>query len=154
MIQEFLRSVPLFQDLDDDELAQVLMVGVVRRHREGATILTDGTPGGQLHLIHAGQVRISKVVPGVGEEALTILNAGEFFGEMEFLDGAPASAHAFAHTDCEVLSIPHGEVRLMMGSRPELAAKFLWAFARTLAARLREADQKLASLFALSRAHT
>jgi hypothetical protein len=38
-----------------------------------------------------------------------------------------------------------------MESRPDLSAKFLWAFARALAARLREANQRMASLLAISR---
>jgi CRP/FNR family cyclic AMP-dependent transcriptional regulator len=151
VIQEFLRSVPLFHELDDDELAQVLMVGVVKRYPAGASILTEGAAGGQLHVIHEGQVRISKTVPGAGEEALTILQAGDFFGEVEFFDGAPASAHAIAHANCEILSIPHREMQALMLSRPALSAKFLWAFARTLAARLRETNQKMTSLFAISR---
>jgi len=152
MIQEFLRTVPLFRELDDDELAQVLMAGLVRRYAEGAVILTEGAPGGQLHVIHEGQVRISKVVPGVGEEALTILQPGEFFGEVEFLDGSPASAQAVAHTECEILAIPHREMDVLMRERPEMASKFLWAFSRTLAMRLRETNQKMATLFAISRA--
>lgn len=151
MIQEFLKTVPIFRELDDEELIQVLMIGLVRRFAAGSTILTEGQPGGQLIVIHEGQVRISKVVPGVGEEALTILQPGDFFGELELLDGAPAAAHAVAHTDCEVLSIPHREVEALMAERPALAAKFLRAFGRRLAARLRETNQRLASLFAMSR---
>ena len=151
MIQQFLRSVPLFAELDDDELAHVLMVGVTRRHPQGAVIITEGSPGGQLHIIQSGKVRISKVVPGVGEEALTILGECDFFGEVEFFDHAPASAQAIAHTDCDVFSIPHGEVAELMSTRPDLSAKFLWAFARTLARRLRETNQRMASLFAISR---
>jgi len=151
VIQEFLRTVPLFRELEDDELAQVLMAGLVKRFPQGAVILTEGSPGGQLNVIHEGQVRISKVVPGVGEEALTILQPGDFFGDIEFFDGAPSSAHALAHTDCEVLSIPHHEMESMMRDRPEMASKFLWAFCRTLAARLRETNQKMATLFAISR---
>jgi CRP/FNR family transcriptional regulator, cyclic AMP receptor protein len=151
VIQQFLRSVALFRDLDDEELAQVLMVGLLKRYPQESVILQEGAPGGQLHVIHIGRVRISKVVPGVGEEALTILDPGHFFGEVSFFDGAPASAHAIAHTDCEILTLPHGEVRAMMQSRPALAAKFLWAFSRTLAGRLRESNQKIASLFAIAR---
>jgi CRP-like cAMP-binding protein len=151
MIQEFLRSVSLFRDLDDEELAHVLMVGMTRRYTQEAVILTEGTPGGQLHVIVQGRVRISKVVPGVGEEALTILGPADFFGEVEFFDGAPASAHAIAHSDCEVFAIPHDEVRTMMESHPALCAKFLWAFSRTLATRLRESNQKISSLFAIAR---
>jgi CRP/FNR family cyclic AMP-dependent transcriptional regulator len=151
MIQEFLRSVSLFRDLDDEELALILMVGMTRRYSQEAVILTEGTLGGQLHVIVQGRVRISKVVPGVGEEALTILGPSQFFGEVEFFDGAAASAHAIAHSDCEVFAIPHQEVQAMMDTRPALAAKFLWAFSRTLAGRLRESNQKISSLFAIAR---
>ena len=152
MIQEFLRTVPLFAELDDDELAHVLMAGMVRRYAEGALILKEASEGGQLHVIHQGRVRIGKLVPGVGEEALTILGPGEYFGEVEFLDGGTACAQAVAHTDCEILAIPHAEVAALM-DRPELASKFLWVFARTLAGRLRESNQRVVSLFALSRLH-
>jgi len=151
VIQQSLRSVSLFRDLEDEELAQVLMVGMLKKYAQGVVILTEGTPGGQLHVIHQGRVRISKLVPGVGEEALAILGPGEFFGEVEFFDGAPASAHAIAHSDCEILSIPHQEVKVLMESRPALSAKFLWAFGRTLAGRLRESNQKISSLFAIAR---
>ena len=47
MIQEFLRTVPLFRELDDDELAQILMVGLVKRYPEGTQILTEGESGGR-----------------------------------------------------------------------------------------------------------
>ncbi len=151
MIQEFLRGVPLFRDLDDDDLAQLLMAGRVRRFAEGTPVLTEGASGGELHVIHTGKVRISKVVPGVGEEALAILEPGDFFGELEFFDGAPASAHAIAHGECEILSIPHQEMRGLIKNRPELSARFLWAFGGTLARRLRETNHKMAMLFAISR---
>jgi CRP/FNR family cyclic AMP-dependent transcriptional regulator len=151
MIQEFLKTVSLFRDLDDEELAHVLMVGLQKRYSQETVILTEGAPGGQLQVIHQGRVRISKVVPGVGEEALTILGPGDFFGEVEFFDGSPASAHAIAHSDCEVFTIPHHEVRAMMDSHPALCAKFLWAFSRTLATRLRDSNQKISSLFSIAR---
>jgi CRP/FNR family transcriptional regulator, cyclic AMP receptor protein len=151
MIQEFLRTVPLFQDLDDEGLTQVLLVALVKRYPAGSQILVEEQPGGQLHILRDGEVRISKMVPGLGEEALTILRPGEFFGEVEFFDGSPASAHAIAHTDCEILQIPHEEMRALVKSHPELAARFFWAFGRTLASRLRETNQRLASLLAISR---
>jgi CRP-like cAMP-binding protein len=153
LIQQFLRTLPLFEDLPDDDLAQVLMVGLVKRYAGGATIVPEGSlgGGGQLHLIHQGKVRISKLIPGMGEEALAILQAGDFFGELEFLDGGPASTQATAHSDCEILTIPHGDILALMERRPELSAKFLWTFARGLASRLRESNQRMASLLAISK---
>ena len=151
MIQDFLRTVELFGDLEDDELAHVLMVGMVKRHRAGNVILTEGASGGHLHVIHQGSVRLSKHVPGAGEEALTILGPGEIFGETEFFDGLAPSAHVIAHTDCAVLSIPHAEVRALMEHRPALTGKILWALGRTVARRVRESHRQMASLFAISR---
>ncbi len=151
MIQEFLREVELFRELDDDELAQALMAGLVRRYPAGAVILDEGLHAGQLMVIHEGQVRISKSIPGVGEEALAVLHPGEFFGEVAFFDGLGSSAQAIANTDCELWCIPHREMRRLMDQQPTLSAKFLWAFARTLAVRLRQTDEKMAAVLAISR---
>jgi CRP/FNR family transcriptional regulator, cyclic AMP receptor protein len=150
-IQEFLRSVPLFHELDDEELTQLLLVARRRPFAEGTQILTEGEKGGHLHVIHEGSVRISKVVPGLGQEALVILQQGDVFGEVEFFDGAPSSAHATAHTDCEVVSVSHAEMRELIRTHPMLTAKFFWAFGRTLASRLRDTNQRIASLLAMSR---
>ena len=151
MIQEFLKRVPLFEGLGDDDLAQLLMVGLVRRYNEGVLILAEGSAGRALRVIRKGQVRIGKVIPGVGEEALAILRPGEFFGELELLDGAPAAANAVAHTRCEIFSIPHNEILSLMRGRPELGRQFLLAFGRTLAERLRSTNQQLASFLALAK---
>ena len=43
------------------------------------------------------------------------------------------------------------EFRALMASRPDVSAKFLWAFARTLASRLRDSNKRLGSLLAISR---
>jgi CRP/FNR family cyclic AMP-dependent transcriptional regulator len=151
VIQQFLRQLGLFKDLDDEDLTHLLMIGLVRKYREGAPIIKEGVPGGRLHVICRGRVRISKIIPEVGEEALVILDAGNFFGEIELLDGGPASASAIAHCACETFSIPHGELKAMLASRPALSARFLWVFAETLATRLRETDRRLASVLALAR---
>jgi CRP/FNR family transcriptional regulator, cyclic AMP receptor protein len=150
MIEEFLKTVALFRGVSDDDLAQVLMFSMVKRYAQESVILAEGSPGGRLHLIHAGQVRLSKLVPGLGEEALMILGPGDLFGEAEFFDSAPSSTHAIAHCDCEVMAIPHREMEAMLRARPDLAAKFHWALGRALAARLRETNQKLGAVLAMS----
>lgn len=151
MLQDFFRDVRLFRDLEDDDLAHLLMVGMVRQYPQGAVVLREGAPGGNLSVVHYGQVRVSKIVPGLGEEALTILVPGDFFGEVEFLDGAPASASVIAHTDCEIFSIPHGDIRTLMREKPELSARLLWTLGQTLSQRLRETNRKVVTLINLSR---
>jgi CRP/FNR family transcriptional regulator, cyclic AMP receptor protein len=150
MIQQLLKRNPLFRELDDEELTQILMVGRVRRFSSGTSILTEGEPGGSLYLVTDGEVRVTKAVPGVGAEALSILAAGEIFGEVEFFDGSPAAAGVVAHRDCEVFLLPHDEIESLLRNRPLLAAKLFWAFGRTLASRLRESNRRMAALLAMS----
>jgi len=150
-LQGFLQSTPLFAGLDEVIIRKLLLVSLVRRFRPRAEILKEGAPGGLLHLVRSGEVRISKLVPSGGEEALAVVGPGEFFGEVEFFDGAPPSAHAIAHTDCEIVSIPHQDLRRLMESRPDLGEKLLWAFARSFARRLRETNERLAGLLSISR---
>jgi len=140
MIQEFLRTVPLFRELDDDELAQILMMGLVKRYPETTAILTEGESGGCLHVITEGEVRISKHVPGLGEEALSILKAGDFFGE-ECLAGQPfRMATVSALTEGTLLVIEKREMfRLLHGSAPIAD----WFLSHTLA-RLRRIEDDLA----------
>ena len=152
MLHEFLKTTELFGRLDDDALARVLMIGLIRRHVAGADILSEGGSGGFLHVIHRGRVRVSKLVGGVGEEALVILEPGDFFGELEFFDGVAAAAHVVAHTDCELLSIPHSELREVMTTDPNLGRTLLWAFGCAMSRRIRDTNDRLAALLSISKA--
>jgi CRP-like cAMP-binding protein len=148
---EFLRRVRLFESLDVPELAEILMLGMVKEFAKDEVIFEDGAPGDSFYVIYDGSVRISKVFQHMGEEALTILGAGEFFGEMSFFDDEPRSARAVAHEGVKLLEIKNSELKRHLADRSEVALKFLWAFARTLSQRVRDTNDKFSALFTISR---
>lgn len=148
---EFLRRVRLFEGLDVSELAELLMLGAVKEYRKDDVIFEDGSTGDSFFVIYDGAIRISKVFQQVGEEALTVLGAGEFFGEMSFFDDEPRSARAIAHDDAKLLEIRNQDLKAHLEKRPDVALKFLWAFARTLSQRVRDTNEKFSALFAISR---
>ena len=152
MLREFLGKTELFGPLEADALARILRIGVIRRHVAGADILCEGSSGEFLHLIHRGRVRISKLVPGVGEEALALLEPGDSFGEIEFFDSDASAAHVVAHTDCELLSIPHSELRELITSDQKLGRTLLWAFGRAMSRRIRDANDRLAARVSIPKA--
>jgi CRP-like cAMP-binding protein len=90
------------------------------------------------------------MVPGVGEEALAILETGQYFGEMSLIEDSPRSADAIAHTPCKVVEIPRDSLDQLMFTDKELAYVLLWTFVRTLSERLRETNDKIRAFFALS----
>ena len=55
----------------------------------GIDVFREGDEGDRLYLITKGAVRISRVMPGTGEEAITVLKRGACFGEMAVLDEGP-----------------------------------------------------------------
>ena len=89
-------------------------------------------------------MRISKHIPGVGEEALAILEKGDFFGEMALVDNEPRSADARAHANgTTVLTISRSVLNEILSVDVESAYQFLFILCRILTRRLREINLKI-----------
>jgi len=146
-----LKKIPLFANLTADHLQKVANIAAQKQARANEKIFHEGEIGTEMYLIGSGKVRISKMVPGVGEEALAILREGAFFGEMALLDDTPRSAHAFPHEGgARLIEFRVRELRELMGRDTPLACKMLWALCRTLAARLRDTNDRFQSLFIMT----
>ncbi len=92
-----------------------------------------------------------KEIEGAGEEALTILDKGSYFGEMALIDEFPRSASAVAHTDCRVLMMDKADFSRLLSRNKDLAYKLLWVFCQVLSQRLRDTNEKIIHLFAIAR---
>jgi CRP-like cAMP-binding protein len=69
---------------------------------------------------------------------------------MALIDDFPRSAHAIANTDVDLLTISKSEMDELLFFNQEIAYKLLGTFCRTLSARLRETNEKIAAFFAMS----
>jgi CRP/FNR family cyclic AMP-dependent transcriptional regulator len=145
-----LRRCALFESLSAEQVEKVAEIATGRDVAEGWPIFREGSTGDEMYVVVAGMVRISKEIPGAGEEALTLLGPGSYFGEMAAIDDAPRSADAVAHTACGLLAIRREDLDRLMFLDKDLAYAVLWAFVRTLSSRLRETTEKLRSFFALA----
>lgn len=150
MSQDILKKMVLFKELDDSEIVEILTLCNTKKYPEKATIFSDGDPANKIYLIREGEVRISKIFPGLGEEALAVLKGGDFFGEMSLIDEKVRSAHAIAHTACTLMEVPIEDFKNLLNTKGDLARKFLWEFCRILTNRLRATNEKFYGLFAMS----
>lgn len=145
-----LKSAQIFADLDEGELARVAEVCKEQKYLSAKTIFKEGEPGNRLYIIAEGEVRISRQVPGSGEEALAVLKKGAIFGEMAIFDQSERSTDAIANTDCTLMTISRSEFELLMDFNRDIAYKVLWAVVRLLSMRLRQTNDNLRSFLAMS----
>lgn len=150
MDESFLRKVALFEGLNSSQLKKLGAALTRTRFPAGAYIFREGEPGASMYLIEEGKVRISKSVPGVGEEALAILEPGQYFGEMSLIEADSRSADAIAHISVSLYELSREKLEEVMFTDKDLASVLLWTFVRTLSARLRETNDKIRAFFALS----
>jgi len=149
MIQ-LLKKINLFETLLEPELAKIERIGRLENAVKDAVIFKEGDTGDRCYVILKGEVRISKFIHNIGEEALAVLKPGDYFGEMALIDNFPRSAHAIANSDSELYSISKTELDKILILDRELGYKLLWAFTKTLSKRLRETNEKLAGFLAMS----
>jgi len=145
-----LKQAPIFADLDEGELARVVEVCREQKFQGAETIFKESEPGNRLYIIAEGEVRISRNIPGSGEEALAVLKKGAVFGEMAIFDRSERSTDAIANTDCLLITITRSDFELLMDFNRDVAYKVLWAVVRLLSARLRVTNDNLRSFLAMS----
>ena len=145
------RSVFEEHKLSNLEINFLSSLSQERSFDAGAVLFREGDPGDAMYVVLDGKVRISKMIPGVGEEALMILERGDFFGEMALIDNLPRSADARAHErGAVVLRIPRDVLEQLLDIRKVSSIRLLRLLCELVAARLRELDDKLVGWHILS----
>lgn len=150
-VQQALANMNLFQGLSPEGLERIAAIAGEESHGLGTFVFHEGEMGDKLYLILEGKVRISRELPGMGEEALAVLGPGESFGEMSLIDDTPRSADARVHERCRLLVITREAFEDLLFVHKDLAYEILWNFVKTLSGRLRDANDKMAFMTVTAR---
>lgn len=86
-----LRQVPLFADLDEDELARVAGVFKERRFADGEAVIQQGSGAAAFFVIVSGEAKV--LVDGAERRTL---GPGDHFGEMALIDAGTRTATVMA----------------------------------------------------------
>ena len=148
---DILKQIYLFANLSEDELEKIMSVTEIKTFKQDEVLFREGDAADALYIIADGRVRMSKQVANIGEEALSILQPGEFFGEMGLLDDSPRSADAIIHEDSKLLEIKRSKFLEFMADNYEIGYKILLTFSMTLCERLRETNDKISNLFTIAK---
>ena len=141
---EFLKSVPLFSELDDDTLIKLSKTGSIKSYGKDSIILSESDAGSALFVLVSGKVKISRISSEESgkEVILSILNPSDFFGEMALLDGLSRSATVTAMDESTVFIIQRNDFLDLLKDHPEVSITLL----QELTQRLRAAGMKIKAL--------
>lgn len=122
--------------LGPEEESALLAAATPKSFERNQVVLDQDVPHRAIYLIEEGSVRVERqdrerLVP------LAILVAGEFFGEMSFVDGAPTSAKVVADEPTRLRIIDERTVDSLVEKDPAFAGRLYRSIAAILIERLR-----------------
>jgi CRP/FNR family cyclic AMP-dependent transcriptional regulator len=139
---DFLRNVPLFSELPEDQLQQ--LAGVLReaRYKKNVTIFHVEDPGNAMFILKDGLVKITIEDQNGREIILRMLYPTDFFGEMSLLDGMPRSATVTTQEPTDALVLYREHFLALIERSP----KILLNMTAVLSRRLRKMNELIRSL--------
>ena len=105
-------------------------------------VLDQDVPMRTIFLIDDGSVRVEREDQGQ-MVPLAFLGAGEFFGEMSFIDGAPTSARVVAEEATRLRIIDEANVDRLTSIDPSFAGRLYRSIAAILVERLRRTSMQV-----------
>ena len=138
-IAHLLRQVSIFRELPAEVLADLATRVRPRSAEAGSVIVNAEEPGDSLFVISRGKVKVVLYGETGREIILSLLHAGDFFGEMSLLDRQPRSANVVALEDSELLCLDREAFQTHLAAHPTTALGILAEMSR----RLRHADEEI-----------
>lgn len=142
MTLEYLRNIPVFEDLAPEDLAIINQATIERKYRKNGTIFMEGEPGEGFHYIKSGKVKIVKLSADGREHIINILGPGEVFAEVLLFNDAPYPATAVAVEDSCIGIIRNSELETALVEHPRLAVHVI----KVMSKKLLFAQMKIKSL--------
>ncbi len=122
---QMLAGVKLFEHLDEDDRSSLAEVIDRRSLATGATLFQAGEPGDSLYVVQSGEVELFIKDTAGQKIVLTVVEAGEIFGELALLDQGARTATAVALEDTELLELDRDDLLMLFKKAPDAALGLL-----------------------------
>jgi CRP/FNR family transcriptional regulator, dissimilatory nitrate respiration regulator len=131
-IQEFLKNVPLFRELTDEELDRIAAGTAQVRAPTGTILFRRGEASSGFHVVVYGQVKLAFGAADGSEKVVEILGPGSSFGEAVMFLDKPYVVFAETLADSLVLAIGKQTIFAELERNPRFARKMLAGLAQRL----------------------
>lgn len=146
-----LERVVAFRGLSTATLARIAAACKWERHEAGAQIIHHEDTDRDVLILLSGRARVCVYAPNGHPVTFRDIGAGDIFGELSAIDGAPRSAFVEALVPSQTARLPADRLRGLIVAEPALAISLLTYFAalvrdlsdRLVAATSQKADQRI-----------
>lgn len=119
-----LRSVDFLAALTQEEVERLATEVRIEPYPAGMVVVRQGEPGDSLFVVASGRVQVSLHSPNGGpERTLAVIEAGDYFGELSLLTGAPRSATIRTLEDTDLLVLSRDALRPVLLNDPAAAGR-------------------------------
>ncbi len=109
-----LKSIPLFQEVGDEELAQIAPFATEVSVEEGRELVREGDFSYEFMAIEEGRAEVTR-----GGEHVADLGPGDFFGEMGLLEKTLRNATVTAKTPVRLITLTGWDLKRVERSAPQ-----------------------------------
>lgn len=102
---EMLKRIPMFNELNEEELSKIAPIMVLRQYPKHSTVFVQGQKLSTIYFIQSGIIKTIKVDKNGNEQVLCLLQKGEMFPHVGFFNDVPYPGTAISVTDCQLFSI-------------------------------------------------
>jgi CRP/FNR family transcriptional regulator len=134
-----LSRVPVFADLDADDVGRVAEVAVPRSFEAEQVVFREGDDSDTCYIVRSGHARAVRSHSDGRTITLASFGPGDIFGELAMFDDERRSATVEAVDDLEVVAVLGTDMRRLVRQHPDIAAKLLIA----VTSRLRDTNERL-----------
>ena len=143
-LKAFLLATPFFDGLPDGSLDLLMSMLVERSFEAGSTVVAEGEPGRSMFIVKSGRLAVSKRTKAGGVIPISILQPGDFFGEMTLIEMQNRSATVVAEAPTVLYELTAQKLYACYKADIHAYVIVLQNINRELCRRLRRADDRFA----------
>lgn len=139
MMTKFFMQVPIFHDLNVQELERVAEISISRFVTKKSIIFSEGSEKEAVFFIQEGFVKTFKTDENGHEQIVSLLKSGDMFPHTGLFNQNPYPATAETIMDTHLVAIPVQKFEHLMQNTPSIAVKMM----RILGDKIVELQEKL-----------
>ena len=142
---QLVAGCPLFHEIYDDEVEEVIADCMVASYQPGDHIITQGDTNTDICVLLQGRAKVTVNKDG-NEHFIAEIGKGDLFGELVLINETERTANIIAEDQCDVLIMTYENFFSYFNKKPKVFALMVLNVTRLVTKRLKGSNQVIQKL--------